>query len=135
MSRPMVAALAQDLVWADRLSRSVEAAGGEPARAKTAGELDRALVCADHAIVDLTARAYDPVAAIGRARSLGARVLAVGPHDDVELRKRAFAAGADKVLAYRKLFEDGPQTVERWLAAGAGEPSTAAVGPARRTVA
>jgi hypothetical protein len=35
------------------------------------------------------------------------------------LRKRAFAAGADKVLAYRKLFEDGPATIERWLAASA----------------
>ena len=93
-----------------------EAAGGEPARAKTAPELDRALVCADHAIVDLTARAYDPIAAIERARASGARVLAVGPHDDVPLRKRAFAAGADKVLAYRKLFEDGPATIERWLA-------------------
>jgi hypothetical protein len=141
MSRPRVAILAQDLVWADRLSRCVEAAGGEPARAKTAAELDRALVCADHAIVDLTARAYDPVTAIGRARSLGARVLAVGPHDDIGLRKRAFAAGADKVLAYRKLFEDGPATVERWLAttsesesAGASAASSGA-SPAHRTVA
>jgi hypothetical protein len=127
MSRPRIAILAQDLVWADRLARAVEAAGGEPTRAKTAPELDRALVCADHAIVDLTARAYDPVAAIERARSLGAAVLAVGPHDDVALRKRAFVAGADKVLAYRKLFEDGPATIERWLAAspGAGGPEPA----------
>ena len=116
MTKPRVAILAQDLVWADRLARSTEAAGGEPARAKTAPELDRALVCADHAIVDLTARAYDPIAAIERARASGARVLAVGPHDDVALRKRAFAAGADKVLAYRKLFEDGPATIARWLA-------------------
>jgi hypothetical protein len=131
VSRPRVAVLAQDLVWADRLSRSVEAAGGEPARAKTAAELDRALVRADHAIVDLSARAYDPLAAIERARSLGARVLAVGPHDDVELRKRAFAAGADKVLAYRKLFEDGPATVERWLAA----TSAPTADPEHQTVA
>jgi len=116
VTKPRVAILAQDLVWADRLARSTEAAGGEPARAKTAPELDRALVCADHAIVDLTARAYDPIAAIERARASGARVLAVGPHDDVALRKRAFAAGADKVLAYRKLFEDGPATIARWLA-------------------
>ena len=129
MTRPRVAILAQDLVWADRLARSTEAAGGEPARAKTAPSLDRALVCADHAIVDLSARDYDPIAAIERARSSGARVLAVGPHDDVPLRKRAFAAGADKVLAYRKLFEDGPATIKRWLAdsgagAGSGPPSS-----------
>jgi ActR/RegA family two-component response regulator len=121
VSRPRVAILAQDLVWADRLARSVEAAGAEPSRAKTLPELEGALVCAEHAIVDLTARAYDPIEAIRRARTHGARVLAVGPHDDVALRKRAFAAGADKVLAYRKLFEDGPATVERWLATGASE--------------
>jgi len=131
VTRPRVAILAQDLVWADRLARSTEAAGGEPARAKTAPELDRALVCADRAIVDLTARAYDPIVAIERARASGARVLAVGPHDDVALRKRAFAAGADKVLAYRKLFEDGPATIARWLAGtgtGTGSDGGAGVG-------
>ena len=128
MSRPRIAILAQDLVWADRLARAAEAAGAEPARAKTAPELDRALACADHAIVDLTARAYDPIAAIERARSSGARVLAVGPHDDVALRKRAFVAGADKVLAYRKLYEDGPATIERWLATTTTVPSPAAAG-------
>ena len=125
MSRPRIAILAQDIVWADRLARSVEAAGGEPARAKTAPELDGALVCADFAIVDLTAHAYDPVAAVERARSAGARVLAVGPHDDVALRKRAFVAGAEKVLAYRKLFEDGPGTIGRWLETAPPRPMAA----------
>jgi hypothetical protein len=125
MARPRIAILAQDLVWADRLARAVETAGGEPTRAKTAAELDRALVCADHAIVDLIARAYDPIAAVERARAAGARVLAVGPHDDVALRKLAFAAGADKVLAYRKLFEDGPATIGRWLGAGGGSAAGA----------
>jgi len=115
MSRPRVAVLAQDLIWQDRLARAVEAAGGEPARAKTAPELDRALVCADFAIVDLTARAYDGVAAIARARQAGAKVLGVGQHDDVELRKRALIAGAWKVLAYRKLFEDGPAVIGAFL--------------------
>ena len=81
MSRPRVAVLAQDLIWQDRLARAVEAAGGEPARAKTAPELDRALVGADFAIVDLTARAYDGIAAIARARQAGAKVLGVGQHD------------------------------------------------------
>ena len=110
-----VAVLAQDLIWQDRLSRAVQAAGAEPTRAKTAPEFDRALTCADAAIVDLTARSYEPLVAIERAAAAGARVLAVGQHDDVELRKRAFARGADKVLAYRKLFDDGPATIARWL--------------------
>ena len=125
MTRPRVAVLAQDLIWADRLARAVEAAGGVPARAKTAPELDRALVCAEHTIVDLVANTYDPIAAIERSRSAGARILAVGPHDDPSLRKRAFAAGADRVLAYRKLFEDGPGTLRRWLGIDADQAGAA----------
>ena len=115
MSRPRVAVLAQDLIWQDRLARAVEAAGGEPARAKTAPELDRALVDAAFAIVDLTARTYDAMSAIERARASGAKVLAVGPHEDVTLRKQALVAGAWKVLAYRKLFEAGPAVIETFL--------------------
>jgi hypothetical protein len=115
VARPRVAILADDLIWQDRLSRAVEAAGGEAARAKTAPELDRALVCADFAVVDLTSRAYDPLAAVERARSAGARVIAVGQHDDRELRKRAIGRGAERVFAYRKLFEHGPATLSRWL--------------------
>ena len=123
MSRPRVAVLAQDLIWQDRLARAVEAAGGEPARAKTAPELDRALVNADFAIVDLTARAYDGVAAIARARQAGAKVLGVGQHDDVELRKQALIAGAWKVLAYRKLFEDGPAVIGAFIGRPAEAPA------------
>ncbi len=118
MSR-RIAILAQDLIWQDRLARSVEAVGAEPVRAKTAPEFDRALVNADFAIVDMTARAYDPLVAIERAVLAGARVLAVGQHDDVAARKRALARGADRVLAYRKLFEDGPATVQAWIARAA----------------
>jgi ActR/RegA family two-component response regulator len=110
--------LADDLIWQDRLARALEASGAEASRAKTAPELDRALECADFAVIDLTSRAYDPLLAIERARSAGARVLAVGQHDDLELRKRAVARGAERVFAYRKLFEDGPATLERWLRTG-----------------
>jgi DNA-binding response OmpR family regulator len=107
-----VAVLAQDLIWQDRLTRAVEA---EPVRAGTAAQLELALDDAEAAIVDLTALAYDPLDAIERAVTAGAHVLAVGQHDDVEQRKQALARGADKVLAYRKLFEDGPATVATCL--------------------
>jgi hypothetical protein len=110
-----VAILAQDLIWSDRLARAVQAAGAEPARAKTAPEFDRALVCADLAIIDMTASAYDALSAIERARASGARVVAVGQHDDIDMRKRALARGAERVYAYRKLFEDGPATISAWL--------------------
>lgn len=118
MSR-RIAVLAQDLIWQDRLARAVEAAGAEPVRARTAPEFDQALICADFAIIDMTARAYDPLVAIERAVQAGAWVLAVGQHDDPAGRKRALARGADRVLAYRKLFEDGPATIEAWLARAA----------------
>jgi hypothetical protein len=113
-----IAILAQDLIWADRLARAAEAAGAEPARAKTAPEFDRSLVCADLAIIDMTASAYDPLVAIERARSAGARVIAVGQHDDIALRKRALARGAERVFAYRKLFEDGPATIAAFMERG-----------------
>ncbi|MFL5750009.1 MAG: hypothetical protein ACJ767_05275, partial [Chloroflexota bacterium] len=66
-------------------------------------------------IVDLMARAYDGIVAVRRAADAGRRVLAVGQHDDAALRRRALDAGADRVLAYRKLFEDGPGTISTWL--------------------
>lgn len=105
------------------------AVGAQPARAANAPAFERALEGADFAIVDLTAHAYDPLLAIERSVSAGARVLAVGQHDDVELRKRALASGADRVLAYRKLFEDGPATIEAWIARAPatdapGDPTT-----------
>ena len=120
-----IAILAQDLIWSDRLARAVEAAGAEPTRAKTAPEFDRALACADLAIIDMTASAYDALSAIERARSTGARVIAVGQHDDIDLRKRALARGAERVYAYRKLFEDGPGTISAWLARSAAAETPA----------
>lgn len=121
-----IAILAQDLIWSDRLARAAEAAGAKPERAKTAPEFDHALLSADFAIVDLTARAYDALGAIERARSSGVRVFAVGQHDDIDLRKRAIAHGAERVYAYRKLFEDGSATIRGWLTSAApAEPTEA----------
>ena len=110
-----VIVLAQDLIWADRLARAVEAAGAEPVRVGSLERLEVVLPGAAAAIVDLTALAYDGVVAIEAARAGGVPVLAVGQHDDHELRKRALAAGAERVYAYRKLFEDGPATIAAFL--------------------
>jgi hypothetical protein len=109
-----VAILADDLIWATRLGDAVTAAGGVPIRVRTLPALSE--TAAPFVVVDLTARAYDGVEAVRAAAGAGARVLAVGQHDDVGLRKAALAAGAEKVLAYRKLFEDGPAVFGAWLA-------------------
>ena len=108
--------LADDMIWADRLARATRAAGGEPAALRSIAALDAALGEASTLIVDLTARGYDGLDAIRRATVAGARVLAVGQHDDHDLRRQALAAGAERVLAYRKLAEDGPATIAAWLA-------------------
>jgi len=112
-----VVILADDLIWQTRLAETVAAIGATPDRARSALDLDRSLTAADALVVDLTSRGYDGVEAIERAASIrpGLAILAVGQHDDAALRKRALAAGADRVLAYRKLFEDGPATLRRWL--------------------
>ena len=110
-----VVIVAQDLIWADRLARSVRAADADPVAAASLAQATAAFGSADAAIVDLTARAYDGLAAIAAAHAAGLPVLAVGQHDDHELRKRALAAGAARVYAYRKLFEDGPAVIATWL--------------------
>ena len=82
---------------------------------RSAAGLDAALADVDGLIVDLTARAYDGVAAIATARAAGRPVLAVGQHDDRDLRRRALDAGAARVHPYRLLFEDGERRVGAWL--------------------
>ena len=109
--------LADDLIWSTRLAAHVRAAGLEPVTVRAAAAFAAALAAGDAAIVDLTSRGYDGLAAIATARDAGRPVLAVGQHDDHVLRRDALAVGADRVLAYRKLFDDGPASITRWLAA------------------
>ncbi len=120
--RPRVVVLGEDLIWSERLGRLVVAAGADPVPARDLATFVVGIDGATCVIVDLTATRYEPLVAIERARGAGLRVLAVGQHDDHALRKRALAAGAERVYAYRKLHEDGEATVARWLSA---VPSTA----------
>jgi len=115
-----VVILADDLIWATRLSDAITAAGASPRRARRLTDFATLLAEGGStgrlAIVDLTARAYDGVEAIRVAVATGARVVAVGQHDDVALRTAALAAGAERVFTYRGLFEQGPRTLAAWLA-------------------
>jgi DNA-binding response OmpR family regulator len=107
--------LADDLIWSTRLDAQARAAGTEPRRTRDDATFRAGLGQADAAIIDLTSRGYDGLSAIAAARDAGVPVLAVGQHDDHVLRRDALAVGADRVLAYRKLFDDGPTTIRRWL--------------------
>lgn len=126
-----VLVLADDLIWATRLVGQLRTVGADPVRVGSADAFAAALAAdhldADgprpgHAVVDLTARAYDGLAAVRVASAAGCRVLCVGQHDDHELRRAALAAGAERVFAYRKLFENGHATLAAWL----GVPAPAA---------
>ena len=120
-----VIVLADDLIWATRLVGQLRTLGVDPVRVGSADAFATALaapvpagpegVRPTHAVVDLTARAYDGLAAVRLAAAAGLRVLCVGQHDDHAHRRAALAAGAERVFAYRKLFEDGHATLAAWL--------------------
>jgi DNA-binding response OmpR family regulator len=115
VAAPRVVVLADDLMWSTRLVAHLRTAGANPVPVLTLDALRRELPASDGVVIDLTALRYDGVEAIPIVSAAGRRVIAVGQHDDVELRKRALAAGAERVFAYRKLFEDGPRTLGSWL--------------------
>ena len=112
---PSIAVLADDLIWATRLASIVRLAGSDAVVVSTAARFAAALGSADGAIVDLSVRGASPLDGIAAAVSAGKPVIAVGPHEDTAVRKLALAAGASRVFAYRKLFEDGPRTIATWL--------------------
>lgn len=137
-----VIVLADDLIWATRLVGQLRTLGVDPVRVGSADAFASALadpalaapalaapapagaegVRPTHAVVDLTARAYDGLPAVRLAAAAGLHVLCVGQHDDHAQRRAALAAGAERVFAYRKLFEDGHATLAAWL----GVPAPAA---------
>jgi DNA-binding NarL/FixJ family response regulator len=104
MEAPRVVIVADDLIWGSRLRAAAERAGAAVVRDG-----------GDVVIVDLTGRAYDGVAAVADAAQSGATVIAVGQHEDLELRKRALSAGARRVYSYNKMFSDGAQVIAGWL--------------------
>lgn len=127
-----VAVVADDLIWAGRLTDAVRRAGAEPRRlaARVVVDADRIAHAGDAivadtsvagVIVDSALMTADPLAVIAALTTAGIPVLVVADHDDVAFRKRALAAGAGRVLAYRKLYEDGPRVVAAWL--GLPEPA------------
>lgn len=113
-----VIVVADDLIWASRLGAAVERAGTTAVAVRSKAELERALsesVEEAPVVVDLNGRAYDGVAAVGVAAEEGHPVVAVGQHEDTQLRKRALGAGAIRVFSYNKLFTDGPAVVTKLL--------------------
>jgi DNA-binding NarL/FixJ family response regulator len=109
--------LADDLIWMSRLAAAVDRAGARSHPARSAEELASLTAAAEGVavIVDLNGRGYDGVEAVRAAAGAGGRVLAVGQHEDQDLRRAALAAGARRVFSYNKLFSDGPNVVTSLL--------------------
>ena len=129
MTGSSVAILADDLIWATRLEGQLRTLGATTTRVRDLATLRTVLdaespIRPDRVVVDLTARAYDGLTAVGLAVEAGRGVLCVGQHDDVELRRRALAAGADNVYAYRALFERGHAVLAGWLGVPVPEPGS-----------
>jgi len=103
--------VADDLIWASRLRAAAERAGADCAAVRSLAELSGRLADGNVAavVVDLGGRAYDGVEAVRLAgeKAPGSAVVAVGQHDDLDLRRRALAAGALRVFSYNKMFSDG----------------------------
>lgn len=124
--------LADDLLWSTRIAEAVRRAGGTAVTLGSDAELAIALEAhelADQAtlggaIVDLAARRFDAVAAIGRLHASRLPVMAVAQHDDQLTRRRALAAGASRVFSYQKFFSDGTRLVEGWLDASVSHRSS-----------
>ena len=121
-------------MWGSRLVAAVRRAGAAPVRLASERELGVALVAAQAAepssggapprvigaIVDLFSRRGDATAAVARVHAARLPVIAVAEHDDLDTRKRALEAGAQRVFSYNKFFTDGPRLVGAWLAATEG---------------
>ncbi len=105
-----VAVLADDLIWASRLSAAIEKAGAMPLAVRQVDQISTHI-----AVIDLGGRAYDGVEAVRQAAAAGITVLAVAQHDDAALRNAALAAGARRVLSYNKLFNDGPDVMHKLI--------------------
>ena len=128
-----VAVVADDLIWASRLTDAVARAGARAVRIGSDLDLEVALQASELAepgdepsarllgvIVDLFGHHYDGVEAVKRASASRLPVIAVAQHDDLETRQLALGAGAGRVFSYQKFFTDGPRLVANWLA-GAGD--------------
>ena len=113
-----VIVLADDMIWSSRLIEAVTRAGTTATAVRTSAELTKALVESTEetpVVVDLNGRAYDALNLVEVAAEEGHPVIAVGQHEDIDLRKRALGAGAIRVFSYNKMFTDGPAIITKLL--------------------
>jgi DNA-binding response OmpR family regulator len=129
--QPRVGILADDLIWASRLTAAAEQAGAEPLRLTSRDALIEALDGPFRPVallVDLAGRRFDPLDGIWVAAEAGLPVLAVGQHEDLDLRDRALEAGASGWISYNAFFRRGADRVGDLL----GSEASARADPSAR---
>ena len=107
-ARPVALLFSTDLMFGVPLQNMARAAGFNPVTVRPGAPLPPG----DLLVVDLAARG-DWEAAIREAAARGTRVVAFGPHMDADSRRRAKAAGAERVLANSNLARDLPDIMKK----------------------
>ena len=93
---PMKVLLFEDnLMWSVRVKNGLVALGHEPVTVSAVPDG----VEADLAIVNLSARAFDPFAVISELKAAGVRMIGHVGHKEKELWARGEAAGCDQVVS------------------------------------
>ena len=87
----------EDLFFLVQIQDAAKRAGWALQSVRTAAEIQAG--SAQLVIVDLNASALNPLAMIQAAKAAGIEVLAFVPHVQVDLKKQALEAGADRVVA------------------------------------
>jgi hypothetical protein len=102
-SQPVVLILCTDLMFAVQLQNIARKAGFRSITVRPGSDATQG----DALVVDMAERS-NWEDAIRKARGSGMQVIAFGPHMDAEARRRAKAAGANRVLANSNLERDLP---------------------------
>jgi DNA-binding response OmpR family regulator len=111
MALRQIVLVGANLLVGSRVEAAARAAGTRYASARDTTELERRLseAQADLVLIDLSAQSLDVAAVVAVARRLGVgRVIAFGPHKDVDSRAAALAAGCDRWLPNSRLAAELP---------------------------
>jgi DNA-binding response OmpR family regulator len=122
MGAPFVLGFVENLFFRLPIEDAIRRVGGEGFFAASPDDFVRALVekRPNLAIVSLEAAAGAWDRCIQEAQGAGVPVIAFGPHDDLEARAKALAAGAQAVYAKGKFTADLPKLIVRHLGRAEG---------------
>jgi hypothetical protein len=113
-----VVAYVPDLLFGSSVLGAIQAAGHEAVLVPDLERLREALPSADALVVDLTADAAVRARQVSECRPPGFPALAFYSHVEADVRALAERTGFDLVVPRSRMAREGPQLVERLIAAG-----------------